>query len=243
MQKYKILIEGDSSVLIVFGDTISTDTNQRIVSTVQLIREQRIEGIVDMIPAFVSLLINYNPLVISYDALRTRLEQILKMETKAAETVKRVFEIPVCYGGEYGPDLQNIADHAGLSTEEVIDIHTSRDYLIYMLGFLPGFCYLGGLDERIHTPRLDSPRIRIPAGSVGIGGSQTGIYPMDSPGGWQLMGMTPVKTYDPEREVPILVQAGEYIRFVRIDEKEFREISQAIADGTYQVPVREGDGQ
>ena len=240
MQDYRILIEGDSSVLIVFGDTISTETNQRITSTVQLIREQRIEGIVDMIPAFVSLLINYNPLVISYDALKARLEQILKIETKALETVKRVFEIPVCYGGEYGPDLQNIADHAGLTPEEVVKIHTSRDYLIYMLGFLPGFCYLGGLDERIHTPRLSTPRIRIPARSVGIGGSQTGIYPMDSPGGWQLMGMTPVKTYDPERDVPILVQAGEYIRFVEIDEAEFRRITREVQDGTYQIPVWEG---
>ena len=134
------------------------------------------------------------------------------MDVKAGEEKKKVYEIPVCYGGEYGPDLENIAEHAGLSVEEVIKIHSSRDYLIYMLGFLPGFCYLGGLDERIHTPRLANPRIKISAGSVGIGGSQTGIYPLDSPGGWQLMGMTPVKTYDPEREVPILVEAGDYIR-------------------------------
>ena len=240
MKNYQILIEGDSSVLIVFGDRISPETNQRITSTVQLIREQRIEGIVDMIPAFVSLLINYNPLVISYDALKKRLEKILQVETKASETVKRVFEIPVCYGGEYGPDLKNIADHAGLSEEEVISIHTSCDYLIYMLGFLPGFCYLGGLDERIHTPRLDTPRLKIPAGSVGIGGSQTGIYPMDSPGGWQLMGKTPVKTYDPQRETPILVQAGEYIRFVRIDEDEFRRISDLVEKNEYRVTIREG---
>ena len=241
MQKVKILIEGDSSVLIVFGDTISTEINQRITATVKLIKEQRIEGIVDMIPAFASLLINYNPLVISYAALRRRLERILRMEIRSEATVRRVYEIPVCYGGAYGPDLGQIADHAGLTPEEVIDIHTSRDYLIYMLGFLPGFCYLGGLDERIHTPRLSSPRLRIPAGSVGIGGSQTGIYPMDSPGGWQLMGMTPVKTYDPQREVPILVQAGEYIRFVRIDEDEFRAISEQVAAGTYQVVIREGE--
>lgn len=240
MKNYQILIEGDSSVLIVFGTTISTEINQRITSTVQLIRAQRIEGIVDMIPAFVSLLINYNPLVISYDALKKRLEKILQVETKASETVKRVFEIPVCYGGEYGPDLKNIADHAGLSEEEVISIHTSCDYLIYMLGFLPGFCYLGGLDERIHTPRLDTPRLKIPAGSVGIGGSQTGIYPMDSPGGWQLMGKTPVKTYDPQRETPILVQAGEYIRFVRIDENEFRHISDLVEKNEYRVTIREG---
>ena len=195
-----------------------------------------------MIPAFVSLLINYNPLVISYETLRKRLEKILKMETRAEESTRRVFEIPVCYGGQYGPDLRYIAEHAGLTEQEVVKIHTSCDYLIYMLGFLPGFCYLGGLDERIHTPRLDSPRIKIPSGSVGIGGSQTGIYPMDSPGGWQLMGMTPVKTYDPDREVPILVQAGEYIRFVEIDEAEFHRISQAVAEGTYECVVREGRG-
>ncbi len=240
MQDYKILIEGDSSVLIVFGDTISVETNQRISATVKLIREQRIEGIVDMIPTYVSLLINYNPLVISYERLRTRLESLLRIETKAEASGRRVFESPVCYGGEFGPDLKNIADHAGLSEEEVISIHTSCDYLIYMLGFLPGFCYLGGLDERIHTPRLSSPRLRIPAGSVGIGGSQTGIYPMDSPGGWQLMGKTPVRTYDPERETPILVQAGEYIRFVRIDEEEVRRIPEEVEAGTYQVVIREG---
>lgn len=227
-------------MLIVFGDTISAEINQRISSTVQLIRAQRIEGIVDMIPAFVSLLINYNPLVISYDALKKRLEKILQLETKASETVKRVFEIPVCYGGEYGPDLKNIAAHAGLSEREVIDIHTSCDYLIYMLGFLPGFCYLGGLDERIHTPRLETPRLKIPAGSVGIGGKQTGIYPMDSPGGWQLMGKTPVKTYDPERDPAILVQAGEYIRFVEIGEAEFKRIAGLVEKNEYQVTVREG---
>ncbi|MBR5109657.1 MAG: 5-oxoprolinase subunit PxpB [Clostridia bacterium] len=240
MKDYRIFIEGDSSVLIVFGDTISAEINQRISSTVQLIRAQRIEGIVDMIPAFVSLLINYNPLVISYDALKKRLEKILQLETKASETVKRVFEIPVCYGGEYGPDLKNIAAHAGLSEREVIDIHTSCDYLIYMLGFLPGFCYLGGLDERIHTPRLETPRLKIPAGSVGIGGKQTGIYPMDSPGGWQLMGKTPVKTYDPERDPAILVQAGEYIRFVEIGEAEFKRIAGLVEKNEYQVTVREG---
>ena len=162
------------------------------------------------------------------------------MKTESLDTVRRVFEIPVCYGGEYGPDLGIIAKNAGLSEREVIDIHTSCDYLIYMLGFLPGFCYLGGLDERIHTPRLKTPRLKIPAGSVGIGGSQTGIYPMESPGGWNLMGMTPVRTYDPERDVPILVQAGDYIRFVEIDEAEFSRINKAVEAGEYKVSVRIG---
>ena len=167
------------------------------------------------------------------------MQALVRVDARAGETRKRIFEIPVCYGGEYGPDIQNIAEHAGLSQEEVIQIHSSRDYLIYMLGFLPGFTYLGGLDERLHTPRLANPRIRIPAGSVGIGGSQTGIYPLDSPGGWQLMGMTPGKTYDPARETPILVEAGDYIRFVPVEEEEYLQIKEAVSRGEYQCIVHE----
>lgn len=239
--KIKLLTAGDSSILLQFGNTIDPAINRKIAATVQLMREQHINGVTDVIPAFCSLLINYDPRVISYEQIKRRMEALVKIDVTAGDTRKRVLEIPVCYGGEYGPDIQNIADHAGLSVEEVIQIHTSRDYLIYMLGFLPGFTYLGGLDERIHTPRLANPRIRIPAGSVGIGGSQTGIYPMDSPGGWQLMGMTPVKTYDPDREVPILVEAGDYIRFVAIDEDEFHRIKELVDKNEYQCVVREGD--
>lgn len=239
--KIKLLTAGDSSILLQFGNTIDPAINRKIAATVQLMREQHINGVTDVIPAFCSLLINYDPRVISYEQIKRRMEALVKIDVTAGDTRKRVFEIPVCYGGVYGPDIQNIADHAGMSVEEVIQIHTSRDYLIYMLGFLPGFTYLGGLDERIHTPRLANPRIRIPAGSVGIGGSQTGIYPMDSPGGWQLMGMTPVKTYDPDREVPILVEAGDYIRFVAIDEDEFHRIKELVDKNEYQCVVREGD--
>ena len=239
--KIKLLTAGASSILLQFGNTIYSAIIRKIAATVQLMREQHINGVTDVIPAFCSLLINYDPRVISYEQIKRRMEALVKIDVTAGDTRKRVFEIPVCYGGEYGPDIQNIADHAGLSVEEVMQIHTSRDYLIYMLGFLPGFTYLGGLDERIHTPRLANPRIRIPAGSVGIGGSQTGIYPMDSPGGWQLMGMTPVKTYDPDREVPIRVEAGDYIRFVAIDEDEFHRIKELVDKNEYQCVVREGD--
>lgn len=241
MQNVKIMTAGDSSILIQFGNAIDPDINAKIAATVQLMKEQHIEGVVDIIPAFCSLLINYDPRVISYDEMKTRMEKILSVEIAAGARKKKVYEIPVCYGGEFGPDLSTIAEHAGLSEQEVINIHSSTDYLIYMLGFLPGFTYLGGLDERIHTPRLANPRIRIPAGSVGIGGSQTGIYPMDSPGGWQLMGMTPVKTYDPDREVPILVEAGDYIRFVPVDRAEYDRIKGEVEQGTYTVRVVEGE--
>ncbi len=133
--------------------------------------------------------------------------------------------------------ILKISQKMRFNEEEVIKIHTSKDYLIYMLGFLPGFSYLGGLDERIHTPRLANPRIRIPAGSVGIGGSQTGIYPLDSPGGWQLLGLTPVKTYDPERENPILFEAGDYIRFVPVSEEEYLKIKEQVENGTYECII------
>lgn len=241
MQKVKIMTAGDSSILVEFGKEISPEVNQKITATVQLMREQHIEGVVDLIPAFCSLLINYDPRVVTYDELKERMQHLLKMDVKSDAQRRRIFEIPVCYGGEYGPDIENIAEHAGLAVDEVIKIHSSRDYLIYMLGFLPGFCYLGGLDERIHTPRLANPRININAGSVGIGGSQTGIYPLNSPGGWQLMGMTPVKTYDPLREVPILVEAGDYIRFVPIDETEYKRIKELVDGGEYQCVVHEGE--
>ncbi len=239
MQNIRILTAGDSSLLIEFGKEISPEVNQRIAATVQLMKEQHIEGLADVIPAFCSLLVNYDPRVARYEKMRKRLEGLVRMDIKVGERKRKVFEVPVAYGGEYGPDLGAIAQHAGLSEEQVIAIHSSRDYLIYMLGFLPGFCYLGGLDERIHTPRLSNPRLKIRAGSVGIGGSQTGIYPLDSPGGWQLMGMTPVKTYDPGRETPILVEAGNYIRFVPVDEAEYQRIQALVENGSYQCVVHE----
>ena len=239
--KIRILTAGDSSLLVEFGNEISPEINRKVTSTVQFMREQHIDGVVDTIPAFCSLLVNYDPRVISYEKMKKRLENLIKLDIETGEGAKKVYEIPVLYGGECGPDLAAIAEHAGLTEEEVIRIHSSRDYLIYMLGFLPGFCYLGGLDERIHTPRLQNPRLKIRAGSVGIGGSQTGIYPLDSPGGWQLMGMTPVKTYDPTRTVPILVEAGDYIRFVPIDETEYHRIKELADRGEYQCVIHGGE--
>lgn len=242
MKKAKILTAGDSALLIEFEQKIAPEINAQITAFVHLLKEQHIEGVTDLIPAFASLLINYDPRVIGYKDLKARIEELLKIEVSEEASEARVFEIPVCYGGEYGPDIANIAENAGLSEQEVIDIHCSKDYLIYMLGFLPGFVYLGGLDERIHTPRLANPRISIPAGSVGIAASQTGIYPLNSPGGWQLLGMTPVKTYDPERETPILVEAGDYIRFVPVTEEEFLNIKKQVDDGTYEYVVhRKGE--
>lgn len=239
MSEVKIVPHGDASMLVEWGAVIDPKINQKITGLVSLFKDQKIEGVIDFIPAFSSLLINYDPRIITFQRLKKITEDLLTIEISNNQLKKRIFEIPVCYGGEYGPDIEFIANNAQLTKEELIQIHSGTDYLIYMLGFLPGFSYLGGLDERIHTPRLNNPRKAIPAGSVGIGGSQTGIYPLESPGGWQLLGRTPIKTYDPEREEPILFEAGDYIRFVPVDQATYQEIEAAVVAGEYQVNVVE----
>ena len=148
-----------------------------------------------------------------------------------------VIQIPVLYGGEMGPDIQNVAEHNGKTVEEVIQIHTSEEYLIYMIGFIAGFPYLGGMSKEIATPRLKSPRVKIDGGSVGIAGEQTGVYPVDSPGGWQLIGRTPLKLYDAEREKPVLLEAGQYIKFKSVTPEEYDAILKAVEDGSYRYVV------
>jgi KipI family sensor histidine kinase inhibitor len=156
-------------------------------------------------------------------------EEIISLEKRLGGVTippPETVEIPVVYGGEYGPDLEFVAQHNGLTQEEVIEIHTSGSYLIYMLGFTPGFPFLGGLSERVFTPRRQTPRTVVLAGSVGIANNQTGIYPIDSPGGWQLIGRTPVKLYNPAHDNPILLKAGNYLKFKKITETEYLEILQ-----------------
>ena len=177
-----------------------------------------------MVPTYRSLMISYNPLKIDFDSL---IESLKKIEDNLESIVlpkPKIHEIPVCYDEVFGIDIKNVASYNNLTVDEVIKIHTSREYLIYMLGFTPGFPYLGGMDERIATPRLEIPRTKIYGGSVGIAGSQTGVYPIDSPGGWQIIGRTPLKLYDENREEQILLRAGDFIKFVPITLDEFIEI-------------------
>ena len=223
---YSFLQCGEGALTVHLGDGIDPAINRRVTALQGAIGSAGLRGITDLIPAYADLTVCYDCTVISAKALQR-------------QDRRRVFRLPVCYGGDYGPDLDFVCHHSGLSAQEVIELHSAPDYLIYMLGFLPGFAYLGGLDPRLHTPRLDSPRTCIPAGSVGIGGAQTGVYPLASPGGWQLLGRTPVSVFDRQRQEPILYRAGDLVHFVPISPAEYEEIARAVAAGTYTVRVGE----
>ncbi|MDR0530776.1 MAG: 5-oxoprolinase subunit PxpB [Oscillospiraceae bacterium] len=219
---------GDAAILVEFGSEINPESNASVRALSESLRRKPIRAITECVPAFCSLLINYDPCRLRYQALTRQLRKRLQgLSTEAAGSA-RVFAIPVCYNGE---DLEFVARHANLSKEEVIRRHSAPEYLIYMLGFLPGFAYLGGLDPAIHTPRLQNPRTKIPAGAVGIGGEQTGIYPLASPGGWQLIGQTPVRPYDPQRAEPILYAAGDYIKFEPVTAAEYAALERRQAAG------------
>lgn len=235
MANVRFLLTGDTSLCAEFGNEISEKINAEIRAFNILLKESHIPGIVETVPTYRSLMIHYDPGKISCKALIEHLGALTEKLDSVTIPPSDVLEIPVLYGGEMGPDLGFVAEHAALSEEEVIRIHTSTEYLIYMLGFTPGFTYLGGMSDALETPRLKTPRVKIPAGSVGIAGKQTGVYPIDSPGGWQLIGRTPVHMYDPARETPILPEAGQYIKFRAIDQKEYDEIAAAENAGSYVV--------
>ena len=240
MAGFNITVAGDSAINLEFGNVISEKTNGIIRAAAQTLGADPINGVIELVPTFCSLMVVYNPCVIGYDELTSQVRGKLRGLVATTGGIHRVVKIPVCYGGDFGPDLSDVAEHAGMSVEEVIAIHSGHDYLIDMLGFLPGFAYLGGLDERLHTPRLATPRTRIEPGAVGIGGAQTGIYPLASPGGWRIIGRTPVRPYDPDRESPILYAAGDYLRFVPITPQEFSLIETRVEAGTYECEIVKG---
>lgn len=222
----RIIPVSDSALLIEFGDAIDYEINGRVYALQREIEASDIREAVDeFIPSYRSLLVEYDASKYSHREMQDRVAGLVERTTAEVGSVggtdDETHQIPVAYGGEYGPDLETVAEHAGLSTDEVIAIHSGTDYHVFMLGFAPGFPYLGGMDERIACPRLATPRTVVPAGSVGIAEAQTGVYPNASPGGWQLIGQTPLALFDVGADPPAVMLPGTKVNFVPITHEEY----------------------
>ena len=232
---------GDSALLVEFAPVIAPEVNRRVRALLAALDAEPPPGLLDLVPAYRALLICYDPVVLGHAALLERL-RALEPALGLAVPASRIVTVPVAYGGDYGPDLPDVAAHTGLSPDEVIARHAAGEYTVYFLGFTPGFPYLGGLDPALATPRLSQPRTAVPAGAVGIGGAQTGIYSLPAPGGWRLLGRTPVRLYDPAAEQPFLLCAGDELRFRAIDTDEYGRLDEAIAADRYEPEIVAGEG-
>jgi inhibitor of KinA len=219
----RFFLMGDRGLLLEFGDEVSPEVNERVRRMAAGIQTAGIEGMMEQVPTYRSLLILYHPLIISLEQLRKKLELIGEGLERTPFPEPRLTRIPAVYGGSFGPDLDEVAEIHRISPDEVIRLHCSKPYLIYMIGFTPGFPYMGELPEMLVTPRLKTPRLSVPAGSVAIAQKQTGIYPVESPGGWRIIGRTPLILFSPGKEPPVLLQAGNLVQFYPISEEEYRE--------------------
>jgi inhibitor of KinA len=212
--KPKIVPLGDSAVLVQLGDEIDIPINQHVHTLAALINLSPLVGVIETVPAYATLLVHYDPLILSFTQLKKYLGEKITQVHANVFRKSRQLEVPVRYGGEHGVDLESVARHCQLQIEDVIRIHSGKPYTVFMMGFTPGYPYMGKLDDAIITPRLEMPRTRVATGTVAIAGSQTGIYPIDSPGGWQLIGWTPLQIFDPESEMPFLFSPGDEVSFV-----------------------------
>lgn len=222
--KPRFFASGDRVLLMSFGDTIDLQVNERVRAMTELLRSKPPPGVEFALPAYRSLAVVYDPLGTAPPMLEQELLRLSEGLSGADIPPPRTVEIPVCYGDDLGPDIGFVSGHCGIEERDVVTLHTAPLYHIYTIGFAPGFCYLGGLNERLHSPRLETPRTWVAAGSVGIAEAQTGIYPLDSPGGWRLIGRTPLKLFDAGKNNPFLYQAGDNLRFVAISRDDYESI-------------------
>jgi KipI family sensor histidine kinase inhibitor len=231
---------GDSALIIEFSDEISLEANQKVLALNQALSKANIVGVEETVPTYRSLLIRYNPLKTTYEQLVFQIKDIEKNLNKlGVETEGRRIVVPVVYGGEYGPDIGFVAQYHGITKEMVVKIHSEREYRVYMIGFVAGFPYLGEVSDEIATPRLETPRLKVPAGSVGIAEKQTGIYPCEAPGGWRIIGRTPLKLFNPLQQPPALLRPGDIVKFKPISGSEFKTIEEAILKGELKLSPEE----
>jgi inhibitor of KinA len=225
---------GDRAILIHLGDTIDEKTHRLVRAVCARLTDHPVAGMTELVPAFASVAVHYEPTAVPngdgsapYDRCAAAIERAVQSLGDEAIPPPRTVELPVCYGNEYGPDLEEVAQQHDLTPDEVVRLHSGASYRVYMLGFAPGFAYMGGLPAAIATPRRAEPRTAVPAGSVGIGGSQTGVYPLTLPGGWRLIGRTPVRLFDAARQPPTLLSIGDVVRFRAVSPNEYRELTPA----------------
>ncbi len=226
----RIIPASDSSLLVVFGNVISPALHQQVIGLFRALQEWQNPRIRNLHPGYASLLIDFDPLQLTHDELSLVVQQLAPADDSVVDPLANIVTIPVCYDIEFGPDLPDVAKHAELSPESVVRLHSSATYRVYFLGFSPGFVYLGGLPDVLHMARLATPRPFVVSGSVGIAGSQTGIYPVDSPGGWRLIGRTPLRMFDADATPPTRLQPGDTMKFRPIDRATFQEIPRNAED-------------
>ena len=229
---FAVLPVGDSAVTVEFEERIDVEINRRVLALADRIDRAALPGVREVVPTYRSATVYFDPLMTDVAQLMGRLRVEADQTHPASEREPRLIRVPVCYGGAFGPDLEAVALHAGMSHAHVIECHSSRTYRVFMLGFVPGFAYMAAVDPRIAMPRRQTPRVRVAAGSIGIAGFQTGIYPIDTPGGWQVIGRTPLKPFDSVRSEPFLLKAGDSVRFYPIEPADFRR-----ADTRGPVPI------
>ena len=238
-RKPVFLPSGDRAFVVQFGSEIDPEVNALVHRATSAIERADLDGVVELVPTYRSLMVHYEPSLAHPGDLQNAILSLDLSETVESGG-QRIVEIPTLYGGEFGPDIGFVAENARMTESEVIATHSGTDYLVYAMGFSPGFPYLGGLDPRLNTPRLTTPRTLIPGGSVGIAETQTGAYPVASPGGWQLIGRTPLKLFEPESDPPAIINAGDRVCFVPLaDENAFLEIEEQVRDGSYSVTTRQ----
>ncbi|NRD76353.1 5-oxoprolinase subunit PxpB [Bacillus sp. BRMEA1] len=226
---------GDAAISVVFGNEISESIHHKIQQFISLLEASKVKGIVEWVPAYTTVAVYYRPGEISYHQLTSLVEKLCLASSERNTSSSIVYKIPVYYGGETGSDLSYIAKFHTLREEEVVKLHCQPEYLIYMMGFVPGFPYLGGLSPKLAVPRLEHPRPSVLPGSVGIGGKQTGIYPSVVPSGWRILGITPIQLFDIDKPSPILLSAGNYIKFYSIDVDEYLRIKDLVSQGKFTV--------
>jgi inhibitor of KinA len=234
----RFLPAGDLAVSVELGEEISAEVNTRVRALEYLVDQKALPGVVETVPSYRSLLVYYDPSVVGYDALCAQLAALAEQATTTAMPPAREVELPCCYEGELGADLEAAAARLGLSVDELVALHAGADYLVYFIGFTPGLPYMTGAPERLTIPRLDTPRVKVPAGSVAIGGTQCCVYSVESPGGFWLLGRTPVRLYDPDAAEPILLRPGDRVRFRPIDRRQFDDVAMRVAAGRFRPVIR-----